>query len=48
MVILVWEDKGLWYIEMHLMSSAMLIRVPFWITDNKLNEVAIKLGVAVS
>jgi predicted nucleic acid-binding protein len=38
--------KGLGYIGMHLLASARLTGVPLWTIDKRLNEVAIKLGVA--
>lgn len=38
--------KGLGYIDMHLLASARLTGVPLWTLDKKLNEVAIKLGLA--
>jgi predicted nucleic acid-binding protein len=37
--------KGLGYIDMHLLASAILIKVPLWTLDKKLNEVSSKLGV---
>lgn len=36
--------KGLGYIDMHLIASAMLTGVPIWTLDKKLNEVSSKLG----
>ena len=38
--------KGLGYIDMHLLASARLTGVPLWTLDKRLNEVAIKLGLA--
>ena len=38
--------KGLGYIDMHLLASARLTRVPLWTLDQKLSEVAGKLGLA--
>ena len=38
--------KGLGYINIHLLASAMLTGIPLWTLDKKLNEVAIKLGLA--
>ena len=38
--------KGLGYIDMHLLSSAILTQVPLWTLDKKLNEVAVKLKLA--
>jgi len=40
--------KGLGYIDMHLLSSALLTKVPLWTLDKKLREVAVKLGVAAA
>jgi predicted nucleic acid-binding protein len=37
--------KGLGYIDMHLLASALLTEVPIWTLDKKLNEVSIKLGI---
>ena len=37
--------KGLGYIDMHLLASAILIKVPLWTLDKKLNKVSSKLGV---
>jgi hypothetical protein len=38
--------KGLGYIDVHLLASARLTGVALWTLDKRLNEVAIKLGVA--
>ena len=38
--------KGLGYIDMHLLASAILTKVPLWTLDKKLNEVAVKLDLA--
>ena len=38
--------KGLGYIDMHLLASALLTRVPLWTLDQKLNEVAVKMKLA--
>jgi predicted nucleic acid-binding protein len=38
--------KGLGYIDMHLLASAMLTKIPLWTLDKKLHEVAGKLGLA--
>ena len=35
--------RGLGYIDMHLLMSAMLTRVPLWTMDKGLHEVSIKL-----
>jgi hypothetical protein len=37
--------KGLGYIDMHLIASAILTNVPLWTLDKKVNEVSSKLGV---
>jgi predicted nucleic acid-binding protein len=37
--------KGLGYIDMHLLASAMLTKVPLWTLDKKLNEISSKLGL---
>ena len=39
-------EKGLGYIDMHLLAAARLTGVPLWTLDKRLNEVAITLGVA--
>ncbi len=38
--------KGLGYIDMHLLASAILTKVSLWTLDKKLNEVASKMGIA--
>ncbi len=38
--------KGLGYIDMHLLASAILTHVPLWTLDKKLNEVSSELGVS--
>jgi predicted nucleic acid-binding protein len=38
--------KGLGYIDMHLLASAILTKVPLWTLDKKLNEIAVKLELA--
>jgi len=38
--------KGLGYIDVHLLASALLTKVPLWTLDKKLNEVAVKLELA--
>ena len=38
--------RGLGYIDMHLLASALLTKVPLWTLDQKLNEVAVKLELA--
>ncbi len=37
--------KGLGYIDVHLLASAALSRVPIWTLDRKLEQVADTLGV---
>ena len=37
--------KGLGYIDMHLLASAMLTHVPLWTLDRKLNEASSTLGI---
>ncbi len=37
--------KGLGYIDMHLLASAMLTTVPLWSLDKRLNSVATTLGI---
>ena len=38
--------KGLGYIDMHLLASAILSKVLLWTTDKKLHQVSLKLGLA--
>ncbi len=38
--------KGLGYIDMHLLASAMLTKVPLWTFDKKLDGISSKLGLA--
>ncbi|MCL5771973.1 MAG: PIN domain-containing protein [Actinobacteria bacterium] len=38
--------KGLGYIDMHLLASALLTKVSLWTLDKKLNEVSLALGLA--
>ena len=38
--------KGLGYIDMHLLASAMLTKVPLWTLDRKLNEISSRLGLS--
>jgi predicted nucleic acid-binding protein len=40
--------KGLGYIDMHLLASALLSDVPLWTLDKKLSEIAAKLGIALT
>ena len=37
--------KGLGYIDVHLLSSAILSRIPLWTLDKNLDKVALKLGL---
>jgi hypothetical protein len=37
--------KGLGYIDMHLLGSAMLTKVPLWTLDKKLKGISSKLGI---
>ena len=37
--------KGLGYIDMHLIASAILTKAPIWTLDKKLKEVSLKLGL---
>jgi predicted nucleic acid-binding protein len=37
--------KGLGYIDIHLLASALLSKVSLWTFDKKLNDAASKLGV---
>jgi predicted nucleic acid-binding protein len=37
--------KGLGYIDMHLIASAILSKVPIWTLDKKLKDVSSKLGL---
>jgi predicted nucleic acid-binding protein len=37
--------KGLGYIDMHLLASAMMTHVPIWTLDKKLKEVSSMLGL---
>lgn len=38
-------SKGLGYVDMHLLSSALLTGVPLWTLDKRLNEAAKLLGL---
>ena len=38
------RGKGLGFIDMHLLSSALLMKVPLWTFDRKLSEVSSVLG----
>jgi len=37
--------KGLGYVDMHLIASAVLSKVPIWTLDKKLKDVSSKLGL---
>ncbi|HHT9125884.1 MAG TPA: type II toxin-antitoxin system VapC family toxin [Candidatus Brocadiia bacterium] len=37
--------KGLGYVDMHLLASALLTEVPIWTLDKKLDEVSKELGI---
>jgi len=37
--------KGLGYIDMHLLASAILTNVPLWTLDKRLNEVSSTMGI---
>ena len=37
--------KGLGYIDIHLLASALLTKAPVWTFDKKLNEVSTKLAL---
>jgi len=37
--------KGLGYIDMHLLASAVLTKVPVWTLDKKLSRISSKLGL---
>ncbi|MFH1954414.1 MAG: type II toxin-antitoxin system VapC family toxin [Pseudomonadota bacterium] len=37
--------KGLGYIDMHLLASALLSKVTLWTLDKKLNQISAKLGI---
>jgi predicted nucleic acid-binding protein len=38
--------KGLGYIDMHLLASAVLTEAPIWTLDKKLDEVSLQLNIA--
>jgi len=38
--------KGLGYIDMHLLASAILSGCPLWTLDKRLKQVSLKLGLA--
>lgn len=37
--------KGLGYIDVHLLASAILTKIPLWTLDKRLQEVSLKLGL---
>ena len=37
--------KGLGYIDVHLLASAVLSRIPIWTLDKKLDKVSAELGI---
>ena len=37
--------KGLGYIDIHLLASAILTKISLWTLDNRLQEVSLKLGL---
>jgi len=37
--------KGLGYIDIHLIVSAVITGIPLWTVDKKLDEIALKLGI---
>jgi predicted nucleic acid-binding protein len=39
--------KGLGYIDVHLLASAMLTNIPLWTLDKRLNSVSTKLGITL-
>jgi hypothetical protein len=39
--------KGLGYIDVHLLASALLTNVPLWTLDRKLRDVSAEMGLAV-
>jgi hypothetical protein len=41
-------EKGLGYIDVHLLASAIFTKVPLWTIDKRLNEAAVKLDLAPS
>ena len=40
--------KGLGYIDVHLLASALMTQIPLWTLDRKLSEISSKLGLAYS
>ena len=37
--------KGLGYIDMHLLASAILSKLPLWTFDKRLHEISVKMGL---
>ena len=37
--------KGLGYIDMHLLASAALSKIPLWISDKRLHDISMKIGL---
>jgi predicted nucleic acid-binding protein len=37
--------KGLGYIDMHLLASAIMTNIPIWTNDRRLSKVSAKLGI---
>jgi len=40
------RGKGMGYIDMYLLASAMLSDIPLWTLDKKLNDASLALGIA--
>ncbi len=38
--------KGLGYVDMHLLSSALLTNIPLWTLDKRLNQASSSLGIS--
>lgn len=36
-------EKGLGYIDIHLLMSALLSRIPLWTMDKRLHDISLKL-----
>ena len=39
--------KGLGYIDMHLLASALLTKIPFWTLDKRLHRISSSLGLTL-
>jgi len=39
--------KGLGYIDVHLLASALLTNIPLWTLDKRLSSVSTKLGITL-